>query len=300
MSRGDRSEPYPAGARVTTRFFPLSDRLAPYVSAIYLTDVTLTGTARIEDYLHPEWANMRFIEGEAPRVAIGDDPRANAPRFVVTGPTSRASYFAAGTMRVWGIGILPVGWAKLMPIAADALADKYCDGHVHPAFAAFTPLANVLSQLPDVEAAAAAINAHFRALLNSAPPDDPAVLAAHRALVDDEAASVADLSARLGLSERSVERLSRRAFGFTPKLLLRRQRFLRSLGRFMLNPASAWIDSIDHHYYDQAQFTRDFQRFMGMSPRNYAAHPKPIMGAAAFARAAAAGAPVQGLHRPLE
>ncbi|MCM3417789.1 helix-turn-helix domain-containing protein [Sphingopyxis alaskensis] len=150
----------------------------------------------------------------------------------------------------------------------------------------------------DAEVAAALIDAHLCTLLASAPPDDPAIVAAHCALVDDEAAGVADLSARIGLSERSVERLSLRAFGFAPKLLLRRQRFLRSLGRFMLDPSMAWIDTMDHHYYDQAQFTRDFQRFMGMGPRAYAARPKPILGAAAFARSAAAGAPVQGLHRP--
>ena len=122
--------------------------------------------------------------------------------------------------------------------------------------------------------------------------------AQNTALSYDELSSVADLSAKLALSERSIERLSHRAFGFSPKLLLRRQRFLRSLGRFMLDPSMAWIDTIDHHYYDQAQFTRYFQRFMGMSPRDYAARPTPILGAAAVARAAAAGAAVQGLHQP--
>src|SRR3546814_969262 len=96
-----------------------------------------------------------------------------------------------------------------------------------------------------------------------------------------------------GLSERSVERLSRRAFGFPPKLLLRRQRFLRSLARFMLDPSMAWTATLDHHYYDQAQFIRDFQRFMGMRPGVYAARAKPILGAAALARAAAAGEAVR-------
>ena len=33
-------------------------------------------------------------------------------------------------------------------------------------------------------------------------------------------------------------------------------------------------------------------------PREYAARPKPILGAAAKARAVAAGAAVQGLHTP--
>ena len=298
MAHSDASPPIPPGARVATRFFPLSQALRPYLSTIYLTEVAVTGRARIEDHLHPEWANMRFIEGEAPLAAVGGGPAARAPRFVVTGPTSLATYFAVGNMRLWGIGILPMGWAKFLSLPADELADQSCDGEAHPAFASFAPLAAALRQINDIDAAVALIDTHFCALLPHAPPDDPAILAAHRALVDDELSSVADLAAKLALSERSIERLSHRAFGFSPKLLLRRQRFLRSLGRFMLDPSMAWIDTMDHHYYDQAQFTRDFQRFMGMSPRDYAARPKPILGAAAVARAATAGAAVQGLHQP--
>ena len=290
----------PTGARISTRFFPLSDALRPYVSTIYLSEVAVPDDSRVEDYLHPEWANLRFIEGDLPLAAIGGGPVIKTPRFTATGPTSKASYFAASNMRTWGIGILPMGWAKFIPLPAEELTDRSIDGTAHPAFASFVPLAEMLRQVNDVDAAAALIDDHFCALLASAPPDDPAILAAHRALVDDDLASVADLSAKLSLSERSIERLSRRAFGFSPKLLLRRQRFLRSLARFMLDPSMAWIDTMDHHYYDQAQFTRDFQSFMGMGPRDYAARPKPILGAAAVARAAAAGAAVQGLHKPSE
>ena len=298
MAQRDATHDLPAGARVSTRFFPLSPALRTYVSTIYLSEVAVPGDVRVEDYLHPEWANLRFVEGDAPRAAIGDGPLVETPRFIATGPTSKATYFAAGNMRTWGIGILPMGWAKFIPLPAEELADRMTDGSAHPAFARFAPLLDALRKVNDVDAAAALIDAHACALLADAPPDDPAVLAAHQALVDDEVTSVADLSAKLSLSERSIERLSHRAFGFSPKLLLLRQRFLRSLARFMLDPSMAWIDTMDHHYYDQAQFTRDFQRFKGMSPRDYAAMPKLILGAAAFARAAAAGAPVQGLHRP--
>lgn len=299
MPHRNASPDLPAGARITTRFFPVSKPLRPYVSIIYLTEIAMPGEMRAEDYLHPEWANMRFIDGDTPLAAIGSGPVVRAPRFVVTGPTSHACYFAASNMRAWGIGILPVGWAKFVPLPAEDLADRMCDGAAHPAFAPFAPLAAVLRQTNDIDAAAALIDAHFCARLADAPPDDPAILAAHRALVDEELASVADLAARLALSERSIERLCHRAFGFSPKLLLRRQRFLRSLARFMLHPSMAWIDTMDHNYYDQAQFTRDFQRFMGMSPRDYAARPKPILAAAALARAAAAGEAVQGLHKPV-
>ncbi|MGB3844252.1 MAG: helix-turn-helix domain-containing protein [Sphingopyxis sp.] len=287
-----------ADVRVATRFFPVSATLRPYSSIIYLTEVEAPPGVRIEDYLHPEWANMRFIEGDTTFSAIGNDPVAPAPAFNVTGPTSKATYFSVGSMRTWGIGILPMGWAKFFALPAETLADRFCDAATHPAFAVFAPLAEQLRGANDVEAAAQAIDDHFTGLLGGAPHDDPAILAAHSALVDDDLSSVGELADKLGLSERSTERLSLRAFGFPPKLLIRRQRFLRSLARFMLDPSMAWIDTLDYHYYDQAQFTRDFRRFMGMSPRAYAARPKPILGAAARARAAAAGAAVQGLHKP--
>lgn len=107
-----------------------------------------------------------------------------------------------------------------------------------------------------------------------------------------------DLAHRLGISSRSLERLSLKAFGFSPKLLLRRQRFLRSLAQFMLDPSLTWIRTLDFQYVDQAHFVRDFRRFMAMSPRHYAALDHPVLRAAAQGRSAAAGAAVQALHRP--
>lgn len=295
---GEQDKAAATGARVTTRFFPVPAPLRPYVSAIYCLDVAAPPGARVDDYLHPEWANLRFIDGEPLVAAIGNEAPATIPRFVVTGPTSHATHFSAGSMRAWGVGILPTGWARLFGIAADEFADRFCDGARHPAFAAVAPLAEMLRGPCDADTAVRQIEDHLRPLLRDSPRDDPAIADALAALVDGDFASVGDLARALGMSERSIERLSLRAFGFPPKLLLRRQRFLRSLARFMLDPTMSWIDALDHHYCDQAQFTRDFQRFMGMSPRTYAACPKPVLAAAALARAAVAGEAVQGLHKP--
>ncbi|WP_317152202.1 helix-turn-helix domain-containing protein [Sphingopyxis indica] len=295
---GNEGDQQGGQARVVTRFFPVSAALRPYASTIYSLEVDAPPGVRVEDHLHPEWANLRFIDGEAPLAAIGDAVPVPVPPFVVAGPTSHATRFAAGAMRAWGIGILPMGWARLFAVPAEELADRFCDGRRHPAFAAIAPLADALAGIDDFAAAARLIDKHFAALLYETPEDDGAVLAAYRALVDDEWVSVAELAAALDLSVRSVERLCHRAFGFAPKLLLRRQRFLRSLARFILDPSMAWVDALDHRYYDQSQFTHDFHRFMGMSPRAYAALPKPILAAAARARAAAAGEAVQGLHKP--
>ncbi len=300
MSDANNLAPPGPDIGVTTRFFTLSPALRPYVSAIYLTEVDTPPGTRVADHLHPEWSNIRFIQGEVPLAAIGPVTPQLVPDFVATGPTSQACYFAAGNMSAWGIGLLPLGWAKFIDRPAMDYADSFRDGRADPAFAAFQPLHAQLVKPSDLSAddTAAEINAFLVALLDGGPADDPMILAAHCALIDETFNSVGDLAATLDLSERSIERLSQRAFGFSPKLLIRRQRFLRSLARFMLDPSMSWINTLDFHYHDQAQFTREFRRFMGMGPRDYAALPKPIMAAAAIARAAAAGAAVQALHPP--
>jgi methylphosphotriester-DNA--protein-cysteine methyltransferase len=106
------------------------------------------------------------------------------------------------------------------------------------------------------------------------------------------------MAAVAGLPAHTLERTCRRHFGFPPRLLLRRQRFMRSLSQYMLDPSLKWIGAIDSHYHDQAQFVRDFHAFMDMSPSEYAARPHPVLGAVMRARQDAAGAAVQALHRP--
>mgnify|MGYP006995480185 FL=1 len=43
---------------------------------------------------------------------------------------------------------------------------------------------------------------------------------------------------------------------------------------------------------------RDFRQFMGMTPREYAARPKPVIGAIMRERARIAGRAVQALDTP--
>lgn len=284
---------------VKIRFFAPADRLKPYVSTLYLTEVQSSDGKPISDYLHPEWANLRFISGELPTGAVGDGPMEEAPHFFVAGPTSRATRFRAKNMRSWGIGLLPAGWVKLIEASAEDYADKSIDGDDDPVFQNFTSLRRIIYDKPALAAEEAKrINVVLLDLLAQAPEDNELVQQAHAILVDPELGTVQDMADRLGIGARSLDRLSRKAFGFAPKLLLRRQRFLRSLAENMLNPEQNWISTIDPQYYDQAHFGRDFQRFMGMSASAYKALPHPFMNAAVHGRMAAAGAGMQVLHDP--
>ena len=287
-------------ADVTIRFFPPHPSLSPYVSTYYLTEVNSVTGERVTDHLHPEWANLRFIGGVLPLASIGTGPLEEVHKFSVTGPTSRACQFAAGPMRAWGIGLLPLGWSRFVSASADVYADRIINGAEDSAFEQLAVLAPSLNNDdPDTKGEVSAIDAHLMALLRE-PADNEEqrrIGIAHKALLDSEVSTVSQFSDLVGMSPRTAERLSRRAFGFAPKLLLRRQRFLRSLSQVMLDPSMRWINTLDGHYHDQAHFARDFSRFMGMSAREYARLDHPILGAAAFARMAAAGAAMQALHQ---
>lgn len=287
---------------VAIHFYRPSPRLEPYISTYYLTEVNLDDGARVEDWLHPEWANLRFTRQPSYTSALGNAPLEPLPDRIFTGPTSLAAHFAIeGKTRIWGVGILPLGWARFMDLPACDLVDRIVDVAAEPACAQFAPIADhVFGDERDPTGEAARIDAFLLDLLDRRPPseEEARIHSAHAALVDDDTASVGDLARRLGISSRSLERLSLRAFGFSPKLLLRRQRFLRSLAQFMLDPSLKWIATLDFHYVDQAHFVRDFKRFMAMSPSCYGAIDHPVLRAAAQARTASAGAAVQGLHRP--
>jgi AraC-like DNA-binding protein len=287
------------GRAVEVRFALPSPALAPFVTAFYCTEVACAGPAGwLEDHLHPEWANLRFLAHARAQQMIGPGELVPSPEVTLAGPTCRATRFRLAEGRAWGVGLLPAGWAALFGAQAGDYADRFVDALADPAFATLAPLAGELAATQGgFDAELAVIVRHVERLLDGAEPD-PAIMHLTAELVDPDLATVADLAARMGMTVRSLERLTRRAFGFPPKLLIRRQRFLRSLGQYMLDPSLKWLGTLDWQYHDQSHFVRDFRRFMGMSPSAYAKLEKPLLTAAARARMAALGQAMQGLHRP--
>lgn len=285
--------------QVNVRFFNPPQSLRRYFTTFYLMEVTVPDGGTVTDSLHPEWGNLRLHSGSNPTATTLSGRTLAETSFAVTGPSSGAVRFTIGSTRMWGIGLLPLGWAKFVHARADTLADGLFDGHSSPHFSSFSSLAHGLfGPAPDPVRELDHITAHFLARSEEPVPDEERIVAVHAAMIDPETHTVARFAERAGLSQRTLERICERAFGFRPKLLLRRQRFLRSLAQFMLDPTLKWIGAIDAQYHDQAQFVRDFRQFMGQTPRRYAASVKPILGAVMHARAAFAGRAVQALDGP--
>lgn len=284
---------------ITVQFHEPPEDLRKYFTTFYHTEIDPGDVGTLRDSLHPEWAGLRIFSPQSPKAWFDAGDELSNAAFIATGPSSRPLHFALPRTRLWGIGLLPLGWAKYITHDAGACANLLCDGMTNPHTAHIASLAERLyGPEPDQAAELARITAFFRSLADRPVPDAARIVAIHTALVASEVVTVSDLVERVAASQRTVERLCYRHFGFSPKRLLRRQRFMRSLAQFMLDPSLKWVGAMDSSYHDQAQFVRDFREFMGISPSEYASTPHPVLERFMRERMKAHGAPVQTLDKP--
>lgn len=270
----------PAGD-VPVRFgiYRPAEPLQPYVTFYYFA----TTTRPVADFLYPEWGNVRFgLDGEW-RVAVAAHYDSVTRReAMLFGPTDRRSLVTGGPGRFAGFGMTPLGWSKLIGGDTECMANavRPLDRTlgVDPA-----ELLEALGADEDEARSVARLDALLTDLIATRPLSEPrliAVDAALRRMPED----VADFARMLDLSERSLHRLCLATFGFAPKRLLRRQRFLRTLGLVRAAVRNPVTPSLGEDYYDLPQFYRDFRDFMGMSARDYFAHPRDLIAPASIAQ----------------
>jgi len=278
-------------------FHPPPEQFEGCFTTFYQLELDVADGGVVEDFLQPEWANLRFFGGSRPTCRIGDQSLADA-RFVATGPSSEACRFAVGSARMWGLGLLPLGWARLIEAEAYDYSNCLFDGANDPAFAKFDRLSDLLSNLEaSCEDQLAVITETMEEHMRPSRDEDK-IIKVHDALVNGDHLAVATLADACAMSIRTLERVCRRYFGFTPKRLMRRQRFTRSLTTFMLHRGALWTEAMDEEYHDQAQFTREFTEFMTMTPSKYASLDHPILASFMEARARIWGSAAQALDQP--
>ena len=165
--------------------------------------------------------------------------------------------------KFWGIGLTPAGWSRLIGLPTHESANSFVDIGASDAPASLEPMLHELREIgDDLESAAQLINATLRDVLEPDEANEQAIQAVHRELISEDHYAVAPLAEAADMNPRTLARFCQRHFGFVPRSLLRRQRFLRSLGQYMLDPSMRWINSLDSHYWDQAHFIRDFRATM--------------------------------------
>lgn len=265
------------------RFFEPPAALQSHVRTIYRLDVDLADGATISDQLLPEWGNIRYFSAQPAQVEAADGMEVSLAvsrsRLQASGPTSRPIRFTIGANRVWGVGLLPLGWASYVKAPAHSIANSVVDATTHAGFARLAGLLEALDTCGEDDLQGFAAIADYLVGAERTPRQEGRIRAAQEAMFDPFLLHIPEFAARAGVSTRTLERMCQNSFGFTPNILLRRQRLIRSLAAFMNDKDACWSEAIDRHYHDQPHFVREFHYFMGMSPTEYAEGDHPIMEA---------------------
>jgi AraC-like DNA-binding protein len=279
---------------VEVRFHLPAPDLRPLITSYYAVDIW---RGPLTDYMHPEWGNMRFFLSGA--WGLGEPGPWRAPAASLFGPTDRTIVLHAPEGSVIGVGMTPLGWAQLIRRDAEALANRGLalgDALGEPG----AGLLEALCAAPDDAGRTALLDEALLLRLADAPPADEAAVRLGQALVSLDLRDTAAFADAVGVSTRTLDRLCRRTFGFAPKRLLRRQRFLRTLDAIGDRLDRPLGEMLDHGYHDQAHFIREFKSYMGMTPSAYYASPREVLRRAAKLRTETIGASMQGLHGAAE
>ena len=279
----------------TVRYWQPDPGLARYVSGYHDFRIALAQGQRQTDTFFPGWANVRFtFDAERWSIRIGRRMFDPVPDNALFGPTSHAGYSDAGSGRLVGFGLTPAGWAQLFPrVDLSLFADRVVPlEHVLPGCA---DLRRMLGETCDVPAV---FDRYLLERLSGGSLNNPHIAPLMAALGDPAIVAVPELCSRLDLTSGRLLRLAKANFGFTPKLLLRRARFLRALDVLETLDRGQWRDAAGQAgYWDGSHFLRDCHLFMGQPLGDYLKMPRPINRASRALRSEVLGAPMQSLHQ---
>lgn len=257
------------------RYYSPAPALQALLSSYYVIEY---GEAGLSDVMRAELANVRFLLRGRTRLTWPDgSERAGLPMSLFGPRCAPLGLHCEGAGKIFGAGIMPMGWPALFGVDAHELADGMLPLDDLAGPLASRTLTHMQEAGNDAEIVAAA-DAFFLALAETRRLDRPWF----GPLVEDWlvggcGGGVDALIDRAELSSRQVERLCRRYYGAPPKLLMRKYRALRAAVRYSIDPKACWMDVAGEDFYDQPHFIREFRTFVGMTPKQFAAQSAAVM-----------------------
>lgn len=270
--------------------------LAPFVSGYHAYSAGGCEAAPATDWFFPGWANIRFSTEAGPwQVSFGTGSPSEVPQASIFGPSSKAIRSTASGGILFGAGLTPLGYASLFAVPAQRNADRVTP--LEDEWRDALILHRRLSPAGSMQALKDIFDTEISRRLKPMRPETRArIQSLHGMLVTDHGISVEDAARRQSLTVRSLNRITTEAFGFSPKLLLRRSRFLKSLMAALREPDAPLCEVIDAAYFDHSHFIRDSNDFLGMPPQRFLELLTPLMRQSMANRSSALGGPVQALH----
>lgn len=257
-------------------FAPASPPLLPYLGGYHSFHTRVPPGLLHEELVLPAWINVQVqTQGGEWGIRVAGRSFDPLPRLMVTGPTSSAQFCRLITGHIIGVYLMPRGWARLVGGDASKIADRIVDMST-----ILGPDAEALGEAvmaaPDFAGQVAAFEAIFSRRLAESKPEPPQIAQIEAMLLNPEVRSVEDATDVLGMPNWQFARFVRRHFGFTPKMLMRRARFIRTIVQIREAKGQGWAMLVDEAYTDQSHFIRDCRDFLEMTPTQFANRFQPV------------------------
>ncbi|RYY25476.1 MAG: hypothetical protein EOP62_13625 [Sphingomonadales bacterium] len=283
-------------ANMALRFERPDPRVADFVSEYFALDSEGPEVMGAVEWAMPGSASLRFFFGERPyNVWIGGKAFSPVPISALYGPTSRATRLETFGDVTVGITLTPLGWARLLRRPAQNFCDRVVPiaGAIPGDFGQrLFDLIAACDQGPQLKGV---LDAFFLENLGEPNPDEPVIRRIMALITGETVDGLSEIAEQLDLTPQQLRTLTLRHFGFPPKRLLRRARFLRSLLRMYGAGGEADYSLRSRSYFDVSHFLRDADEFLGTTPRRFMAMQTPYLRHVIQARKAVFGVPARAL-----
>lgn len=294
---GIDSRVFAMGPGMAIRYDRPADAIADSITGYHLYAARGPQVMGQKDWFLPGTANVRITLDAGPvSVRIGNRNFDPIPQVALFGPTSRVMEAVTHGGVMIGFGINALGWARLFRRSAQDFHNRIVPLETVAGEALSRRLVKALSAAPDEHAIKPILDSILAPLLGPAPRDADLIRRLMTLVVDREMAGIVQLAEATGVPSSKLRRVAQRCFGLTPKLLLRRTRFLRSFLAMAATGDATDLSQIDEGYFDASHFLRDANTFLGTTPRRFLARETHFLNASLRARAAVLGTPTQALH----
>lgn len=269
-----------APVRYRVNFASGCEELLPYLGGYHGFGTRIMPGVFHEEMVLPSWTNIQVqSEGGDWPVRFGLGDWQIAPPAAVFGPTSSAFRCQVIDGHIIGVYLMPRGWARLTGKDASKFSDR-----VQPLdtiFGADAALIHkgVLDAEGDFDAQVMAFERVLLKRLHASKPEPAEIATIEAMLLDPDIRTVEQAMTGVGMEDWRFARFVRRHFGYTPKMLMRRARFIRSILAIRDNPGQSWASLLDEAYVDQSHFIRDCRDFLDQTPGQFAARYQPVANA---------------------
>jgi AraC-like DNA-binding protein len=246
------------------RYFAPDADLAELISTFYIAYIPVAHFDELERADRPQ---VRLRLNDSPgEYHFAGGLVCEAWGATIIGPTSApVRAICHGPVHLVGMGLMPGGWATLMGPEADKYTDRALPAH--QLFGDW--IYQVAEAIAGAESEAVQLGMLQELAREMMRRGEPAPMWFTRA-VDEWLAcnlspQVDDLVAATGMSARSVERLTKRFYGVSPKVLARKYRALRAASA-LARGEKLDEGALAEAFYDQSHLIREVKQFAGATP----------------------------------